>query len=86
MSGPVSPGPLAVKKRTLLAIAGCVWLVAGINVARLGALAYRALPRVTWLHPLLSLVVFGLFGRMFFRMSQKHFRRIRSYPALLALL
>lgn len=36
MSGPVSPGPLAVKKRTLLAIAGCVWLVAGINVARLG--------------------------------------------------
>lgn len=80
MSGPVSPGPLAVKKRTLLAIAGCVWLVAGGNVARLGALAYRALPRVTWLYPLLSLVVFGLFGRMFFRMSQKHFRRIRSYP------
>jgi len=25
-----------VKKRSLLAIAGCVWLIAGINVARLG--------------------------------------------------
>ncbi|MDO5149899.1 MAG: hypothetical protein Q4D76_10945 [Oscillospiraceae bacterium] len=24
-----------VKKRTLLAIAGCVWIIAGFNVARL---------------------------------------------------
>ena len=29
-----------VKKRTLLLIAGMVWLIAGINVARLGVLSY----------------------------------------------
>lgn len=30
-----------VKKRTLLAIAGCVWLIADFNVARLGVLSYK---------------------------------------------
>ena len=30
-----------VKKRTLLLIAGVVWLIAGFNVARLGVLSYR---------------------------------------------
>ncbi len=29
-----------VKKRTLLIIAGFVWLIAGFNVARLGVLSY----------------------------------------------
>lgn len=29
-----------VKKHTLLVIAGCVWLAAGFNVARLGVLSY----------------------------------------------
>ena len=29
-----------VKKRTLLLIAGIVWLIAGFNVARLGVLVY----------------------------------------------
>lgn len=32
-----------VKKRTLLAVAGCVWLIAGGNVARLGILSYGGL-------------------------------------------
>ena len=35
-----------VKKRTLLAIAGCVWLLAGFNVARLGVISYGALPHI----------------------------------------
>lgn len=29
-----------VKKRTLLLIAGIVWLIAGFNVARLGIISY----------------------------------------------
>ena len=33
-----------VKKRSLLAIAGCVWMIAGFNVARLGVLSYRKMP------------------------------------------
>ena len=69
----------SVRNRTLLAIAGSVWLAAGGNVARIGGQAYRGLPRVGAVHLLLSLVVFGLFGSMFFRMSQKHTRRIRGY-------
>ena len=47
-----------VKKRTLLAVAGTVWLIAGFNVARLGVLSYQKLPRITALHFLLSLLVF----------------------------
>ncbi len=69
-----------VKKRTLLAVAGCVWLIAGLNVARLGILSYRLLQRITWVHLLLSLAVFCAFGLMFFKMSIKHTKRIKGYP------
>ena len=68
-----------VKKRTLLAVAGCVWLIAGFNVARLGVLSYQKLPRITPVHILLSLVVFCAFGLMFFKMSMKHTKRIKGY-------
>lgn len=47
-----------VKKRTLLAIAGCVWFLAGFNVARLGFIAYSGLEKIYWYYPLLSAVVF----------------------------
>lgn len=69
-----------VKKRTLLAVAGCVWFLAGFNVARLGVLSYQLVDRITLVHLLLSVVVFLLFGRMFFKMSGKHTRRIHGYP------
>lgn len=68
-----------VKKRTLLAIAGCVWLLAGINVARLGVLSYQSMETVKWYHILLSAAVFGAFGTMFFKMSFKHKKRIYGY-------
>lgn len=68
-----------VKKRTLLAIAGCVWLVAGFNVARLGVLAYIELGGVKPTQALLSLLVFAAFGAMFFKMSMKHTKRIKGY-------
>lgn len=61
-----------VKKRTLLAIADCVWLLAGLNVARLGVLSYQSMDTVKWYHILLSASVFGAFGTMFFKMSFKH--------------
>lgn len=35
-----------VKKRTLLAVAGCVWLMAGINAAGLRLLSYGKLPQI----------------------------------------
>ena len=67
-----------VKKRTLLLIAGIVWLIAGFNVARLGALAYFIIESKWYLY-LLSIAVFIVFGRMFFKMSKKHTKRILKY-------
>ena len=67
-----------VKKRTLLAIAGCVWLIAGFNVARLGVLAYMN-TEITFVHILISLAMFCAFGLMFYKMSMKHTRRIKGY-------
>lgn len=69
-----------VKRRALLAIAGCVWLAAGFNVARLGMLSYIGLDGISIVHILLSIVVFCVFGFMFYRMSVRHTKRIRSYP------
>lgn len=70
---------LHVKKRTLLAVAGCVWLIAGINVARLGILSYGKLPQIKIIHILLSMAVFCAFGLMFFKMSIKHTKQIKGY-------
>ena len=57
-----------VKKRTLLLIAGIVWLIAGFNVAK------------GYLY-LFSVVVFFLFGMMFYKMSKKHTKRILGYES-----
>ena len=69
---------LCVRKRTLLLIAGIVWMIAGFNVARLGVMSYLNIERRWYLY-LLSGLVFPLFGSMFFRMSQKHTKRILGY-------
>ena len=55
-----------IRKRTLLAVAGFVWLAAGFNVARLGVIAYLSLETVNVPHILLSLMVFCAFGFMFY--------------------
>lgn len=60
-----------VRKRTLLLIAGIVWMIAGFNVARLGVMSYMNVERKWYLY-LMSIVVFLLFGLMFFKMSKKH--------------
>ena len=67
-----------VKKRTLLLIAGIVWLIAGFNVARLGVLSYMVIDRKWYLYAL-SVVIFMLFGTMFYKMSCKHTKRIMGY-------
>lgn len=67
-----------VKKRTLLLIAGIVWLIAGVNVARLGITSYLVIEQ-QWYWYLSSVAVFSAFGLMFFKMSQKHTKRIKGY-------
>ena len=67
-----------VKKRTLLLIAGIVWIIAGINVLRLGLLSYLAIES-KWYFYLLSVIVFILFGTMFFKMCRKYTGRILQF-------
>lgn len=68
-----------VKKRTLLAVAGTVWMIAGFNVSRMGLISYSMLEKVSAVHIVLSLLVFTAFASMFYRMSVKHTKRIQSY-------
>ncbi len=70
-----------VKKRTLLFIAGAVWLIAGFNVARLGILSYRII-EPKWYMYLLTVLVFALFGAMFFKMSKKRTTRSVGYEGV----
>lgn len=70
-----------VKTTTLLAVAGCVWLLAGFNIVRLGLIAYTTLSVIKWWHILLSCVVFFCFGKMFYSISHKHITRIVTYQA-----
>lgn len=67
-----------VKKEHLLLIAGAVWLMAGFNVARLGMISYGNVEGAWYLY-FLSLVIFALFGRMFFNMTEKHTERVLAY-------
>ncbi len=53
-------------------------MIAGFNVARLGVLSYKMI-EIKWFYYLLSVIVFVLFGMMFYKMTQKHTRRIRGY-------
>lgn len=68
---------MKVSKKTLILIAGIVWLIAGVNVGRIGILAYAGYGSVG--HFFLSAIVFGVFGMMFTRMSKKHIDRILGY-------
>ncbi len=68
-----------VRKRTLLALAGSIWMIAGLSVVRLGLLSYTQMHPITLIHILLSLFVFFLFELMFYKMSKKHTYRINGY-------
>lgn len=72
-----------VKKNTLLLIAGLVWCMAGLNVARLGLFAYEEVQEPSLILFCLSLLVFGVFGRMFYKLNKKHILRILSYTETL---
>ena len=53
-------------------------MIAGVNVARLGVISYLNIDRKMYLY-LMSIIVFCVFGFMFFKMSQKHTKRIMGY-------
>ncbi|MCQ4636987.1 hypothetical protein NE619_09610 [Anaerovorax odorimutans] len=69
---------MKVKKYNLLLIACFVWLIAGINILRIGVETYHGYG--TALNLSLSAVVFALFWFMvFYRLTKKHTQRIHSY-------
>lgn len=66
---------MKVKKVTLLAIASVVWLIAGLNILKIGVSAYQG----HWMliNGLLSMLVFALFQwRVFGPLVVKHTQRI----------
>ena len=67
-----------VGKNTLLLIACLVWGAAGVNILRIGLLAYPSY--VSGLNVVLSLAVFGVFQYFIFGpLVKKHTRRITGY-------
>ena len=69
---------MKVKKKTLLLLACFVWTVAGINILRIGLLAYSAY--LSFLNISLSLIVFAVFQYFIFgRLVRKHTQRIIGY-------
>lgn len=69
---------MKVKRNTLLLIACLVWGAAGVNILRLGVLAYPAYLSV--LNFVLSALVFAVFQYFVFgRLVKKHTARITGY-------
>mgnify|MGYP000000563429 CR=1 FL=1 len=69
---------LKVKKNTLLLLACLVWTAAGVNILRIGLLAYPAY--VSPVNLLFSVLVFAVFQIFIFgRLVRKHTGRITAY-------
>ena len=72
-----------VGNRTLLGIAGFVWLAAGVNILRIGVNAVFSVIGGgfgrTALMAVLAAAIFYAFHRMFSRIVVKHTARIRGY-------
>ncbi len=70
-----------VKRENLMVIAGIVWLIAGINVLRLGVLALGNFPVLAAAGlGLGATFIFGAFHAMFSKMVRKHVARISALP------
>ncbi len=66
-----------VKKRTLLLVAGLVWLAAGANILLIGAPQFAAAWGGQLLYALLALLVFGVFAKFIFMpLVRRHNARI----------
>ncbi len=67
-----------IQKKYLLMIGGCVWGIAGFNILRIGIETY--LSYISFIHILLSVIVYGMFQCFVFqKMVKKHTQRILGY-------
>lgn len=66
-----------VNKRILLFIAGCVWIISGVNILRIGILTWMHDAHYSVLKVGEAVIVFLLFlNFVFLRLFRKHSRRI----------
>lgn len=70
---------LKVKSEKLLIIASVVWLLAGINILRLGVVAIAGTELIAVLLALGIVITFLLFHMMFTKLVGKQANRIRAY-------
>lgn len=75
-----TPHKHRMKTNHLLIIDGIVWLIAGVNVVKLGVEAWIGLDCTTLLMVLGSLITLAAFSTMFVRMVLKNERRIATIP------
>lgn len=69
---------MLVQKRTLLLLAGVVWLFAGYNIARIGWISYENMRTIQNLT--ISVLIFLCFWFLIFsKLVKKHTKRILSY-------
>lgn len=69
---------MKIKKQNLLFLAGLIWLIAGINILKIGIVSYKGYINI--LNIALSILVFCLFWFMiFFKLVKKHTLRISLY-------
>lgn len=67
-----------VKSKTLIFIAGIVWMIAGLNILKIGILSY--IGHINIMRILLSIVIFLLFWLLVFKkLVKKHTNRIKGY-------
>ena len=68
-----------VRKPALFFTAGILWLIAGVNILRIGVGALQG-SASAWLLAAGALVIFIGFAMMFMKIVQKHKKRILGYP------
>ena len=70
-----------VKNKTLLLIAGIVWIFAGFNILKIGVLSYKGY--INLLNLFYSFIIFIIFWFMIFKnLVIKHTGRIKRYKEL----
>ncbi|MFT4073686.1 MAG: hypothetical protein QM654_17395 [Dysgonamonadaceae bacterium] len=67
---------MQIKKRNLIIAAGCMWLIAGVNVFHIGVQVWEIQKTKPWLHFFGAIATFLFFGIIFNKSYNKNVNRI----------
>jgi len=68
-------------RNALIFICSTLWLIAGVNVVRIGIQAKQLSELGPWATVIGIVIIFILFGMMFLRISLKNIKRIKDLPS-----